>query len=241
MAGIIKEALEYITGLKEPVVTQIGGQTYSDKGLNRISYNPRADHIQMSTLTSLVDYIKAGTDPMAEKMLVQVVSPLEVRLVSMLDHERGREELMRVCGNVPDIAYGQYMDHEEFLIALQSKFLPSEDRDKLLRFAGTVKSGTVAEYGDDGVSQKATIRKGVAGSVDAIVPNPVTLFPFRTFIEVVQTGSAFIFRMKEDDRYGVRCAIFEADGGAWRNQAMDSIKGYLQEELKEYGQFTVIA
>lgn len=216
MAGIIKEALEYITGLKEPVVTQIGGQTYSDKGLNRISYNPRADHIQMSTLTSLVDYIKAGTDPMAEKMLVQVVSPLEVRLVSMLDHE-------------------------EFLIALQSKFLPSEDRDKLLRFAGTVKSGTVAEYGDDGVSQKATIRKGVAGSVDAIVPNPVTLFPFRTFIEVVQTGSAFIFRMKEDDRYGVRCAIFEADGGAWRNQAMDSIKGYLQEELKEYGQFTVIA
>ena len=45
---------------------------------------------------------------------------------------------------------------------------------------------TVANYGDDGVSQKATITKGIAGKEDVIVPNPVTLRPYRTFLEVEQ-------------------------------------------------------
>lgn len=37
---MIKEALEYIVGLKTPVITEIDDNTYSDKPLNRISYVP---------------------------------------------------------------------------------------------------------------------------------------------------------------------------------------------------------
>lgn len=37
---MIKEALEYIVGLKTPVITEIDGNTYSDKPLNRIGYVP---------------------------------------------------------------------------------------------------------------------------------------------------------------------------------------------------------
>ena len=44
-----------------------------------------------------------------------------------------------------------------------------------------------------------------------------------------------------DTKNGISCALFEADGGAWRNLAMESIKEYLQEELKEFGAFTVIS
>ena len=46
----------------------------------------------------------------------------------------------------------------------------------------------------------------------------------------------------DEDRNGVKCAVFEADGGAWKNVAMKNIKEYLQfelEELKE--QFIVIS
>ena len=41
---------------------------------------------------------------------------------------------------------------------------------------------------------------------------------------------------------GVQCAVFEADGGAWKNRAMENVKAYLQEQLKEFGsQFAVIS
>ena len=40
---------------------------------------------------------------------------------------------------------------------------------------------------------------------------------------------------------GIECAIFEADGGAWKNVAMKSIKEYLQFELVHLQQFIVIS
>ena len=63
----------------------------------------------------------------------------------------------------------------------------------------------------------------------------------RTFMEVEQPESAFVFRMRQNERDGVECAIFEADGGAWMNAAMKNVKEYLQYELAELPQFTVIS
>ena len=136
--------------------------------------------------------------------------------------------------------FGTFDNHESFCIALQSKFVDNEDRKLLLKFAGTVQDGTVTEYGDDGISQKATVKTGLSSKSDAIVPNPVILKPFRTFLEVDQPESAFIFRMKNGN-YGVQCALFEADGGAWKIEAMKNIKEYLQEELKEVEDLVVIS
>lgn len=238
---MIKEALQYIVGLSEANIKEICGQKYSDKELRRISYNPKAESIRMGTLTSFVEYLKSEADPMMNKMFVHIVSPMEVRLISRLDNERIRETLVKVVCDTPDFTYGHYIGHEEFLIALQAKFLPNQDRELLLKFAGTVENGTVAQYGDDGVTQKATVKTGIASKGDAIVPNPVKLRPYRTFIEVKQPESEFIFRMKEDERGGVQCAVFEADGGAWRNEAMDNIKEYLRHELEKYKQYIVIS
>ena len=236
---MIKEALEYIVGLKTPVITEIDGNTYSDKPLNRISYVPYAKTIGMKTLTSLVEYIKSNIDSMSERMIVHVISPTEVHLYSSLDDDRKREYLVEVNAELPDFRFGNFVDHESFVIALQSKFLPNTDRDLVLKFAGTVEDGTVAQYGDDGVTQKATVKTGLTSKADAVVPNPVNLIPYRTFLEVEQPASDFIFRMKSS--CGVQCAIFEADGGAWKNEAMSRIKNYLALELSEYPQFTVIS
>lgn len=237
----IKEALEYIVGLRKPEIVEIGGENYSDKQLNRIVHNPKAREIDMTTLTSLVEYIKANIDQMDEKMIIHVQSPTKVSLYSQLDKDRVREYLVEVNAQVPDFQYGKYIGHESFLIALQSKFIDNEDRELLLRFTGTVENGTVAQYGDDGVTQKATIKTGIASKGEAIVPNPVRLRPFRTFIEVEQPESAFVFRMSQDGNGGVSCAIFEADGGAWKNAAMKNVKEYLEFELADMKQFTVIS
>ncbi len=242
---MIKEALQYIVGLGEAQEHRINCDTYSDKPLYRIDpYYPKAVAVEMHTLTSLVDYIKAKIDSMPEKMIIDVRSPEKVVLYSRLDDNRDRETLVVVEARIPSFPFDSFMDQERFTINLQSKFIddPATDRALILKFAGTVEAGTVAEYGDDGVTQKATVKTGIASKGDAIVPNPVKLRPYRTFLEVEQPASEFIFRMKQDKYDGINCAIFEADGGAWQMAATKAIKEYLQFELEDFkDQFTVIS
>lgn len=242
---MIEKALKYIVGLGEARTQAIHGDTYSDKELYRIDKHiPTASPISMNTLSSLVNYIKGNIDSMSEKMIVHVVSPEEVMLFSCLNDNRKRETLVSVKAQVPSFPYESFTDHERFVIAVQSKFLDDPETDKalLMKFAGTVEAGTIANYGDDGVTQKATVSTGIASKSDAIVPNPVKLRPFRTFVEVEQPVSEFIFRIKQDKYEGIKCAIFEADGGAWKNAAMKNIKDYLDFELADYkDQFVVIS
>lgn len=146
---------------------------------------------------------------------------------------------MIVDARLPNIPLNQFVDQESFCIGLQSMFEHTADLDLLKKFAGTVEAGTVAEYGDNGVSQKATIRQGIASKAEAIVPNPVRLKPYRSFLEVEQVESSFVFRMKEHG--GICCALYEADGGAWKLDAMQKIKEYLKQQLDGVDGFTIIA
>lgn len=245
---MIKKALEYLVGLGEANIMHVElpdgtVQSYSDKPLQMLSpCIPMAEPVDMSTLSSLVEYIKSHIDSMADKMIIHVVSPEEVLLYSQLNKKRNREHLVRVKAQVPQFKYESFIDHETFCINVQSKFLDDEQTDKalLLKFAGTMEHGSVAEYGDDGVTQKATIRQGIASKTDAVVPNPVILRPYRTFVEVAQPVSSFIFRVKDSN--GISCALFEADGGAWKNAAMNNIRNYLEFELADVKeQFIVIS
>lgn len=241
---MIKEALQYLVELGKAEEHIINGDTYSDKPLHRIDmYIPKANAIEMHTLTSLVDYIKSDVDAMSKKMIVEVASPTKVNLYSQLDYNRDREKLVSVSARVPEFSFNNFMDQEKFCINLQSKFIddPQTDRSLILKFAGTVEAGTVADYGDDGITQKATVKTGIVSKGDAIIPNPVKLRPYRTFLEVEQPISEFIFRMKQDKYDGINCAIFEADGGAWQIAATKAIKEYLQFELADMTQFTVIS
>ena len=244
---MIKKALEYIVGLSDAYIHDINGEKYSDKTLHRISYVPRASSIEMNTLSSLIDYIKSGVDCFSNQMIIHVQSPTRVSMYSALDCERDREYVVEVNAQLPRFNFDQFQDHEAFCIGVQSKFIddpdnPCTDKALLLKFAGTVEAGSVSEYGDDGVSQKATVKTGIASKGEALVPNPVKLKPFRTFVEVDQPVSSFIFRMKED-KYSkaIQCALFEADGGAWKIGAMEAIKAYLVKALEEYPNFIIIS
>ena len=129
------------------------------------------------------------------------------------------------------------MDTERFNIMLQSAFVDNTDKILLLKYTGLIQEENVKDTGDDGISQAVTIKTGVATVGQAIVPNPVSLAPFRTFPEVTQPSSKFIFRMQE----GPKAALYEADGGAWRNEAILSIKSYLQKELEAIENIEIIA
>ena len=109
--------------------------------------------------------------------------------------------------------------------------------------AGNIQADTTANYSDDGTSQKTTIKSGIANNTDVIVPNPVILRPYRTFNEVEQPESAYVFRIKDSER-GPMFKLVEADGGIWKAAAMKKIKEFfefeLSEELEKY-HITIIA
>ena len=239
---MIKEAIDRILELAKPNLVTENGKTYSDKRLMKIERSERAAEITFSTLSSLVEYIKElPTERKDIPYFVHVISPTRVELISGLDEDRERERLVLVNADLPEIPFGRYLGNEDMVIKLQAMFQDDSKGDKalLLQFAGTVTSGSVKSYADDGVTQKATIKTGVASKAEAIVPSPCILRPYRTFIEVEQPESSFIFRMRDDGRNGVESALFEADGGEWKIRACDSIKAYLKDELAGTGVLVV--
>jgi len=194
----------------------------------------------LNTLTGLIAYIKSNLDREDKKLFLHVDDEKTVSLESTLFADGSRETLVVASAIVPSFHYERYYDVEEMLINFQSKFNRTKDRDLLLQVVGNVKEENVRQTGDTGIAQAVTIKSGISSADDVVVPNPVTLAPYRTFLEVEQPESDFIFRMKE----GPRGAIFEADGGVWRNNAIANIRDYLAEELKEEiksGRITIIA
>ncbi|CAI3617424.1 hypothetical protein [Clostridium neonatale] len=234
-----RDALEYLVNLgeKKEAIIELDQGTFSRVSLNRVT-EPVASKLTVSTLTGLVDYIKTNVDKLEGKLLIQVKSPEEVTLYSPLNADREREKYVSAEAILPNnVVYDRFLDTERFNIMLQSAFVDDEDKSKLLKYTALITDDTVKNFGDDGISQKVTVKTGVASVSDAVVPNPVTLAPFRTFPEVEQPESKFIFRMKE----GPSAALFEADGGAWRNKAILNIKAYLEKELEHNHNVEIIA
>ncbi len=172
---MLKEALEYIVNLSAPHMTEVDGETYSDKHLERVTYAPKAQVLHLSTLTSLVEYIKTCKKDMYEeydeKWIIHIESEKSISVCSMLDVDRNREKLIEVTAQLPAVMLNQYVQQENFLIGMKADF---------------------------------------------------------------------VFRMKSDER-GIRCALFEADGGAWKYIAMNNIRAYLNEELKDEKNIVILA
>lgn len=247
MMNGLKEAFQFVSELKEaammPKTIEIEGKTYCTKRLERYHNFDMATAMEVNTLTAMVDYIKGKPEELRESMLIHIVSPTKVVLKSGLIDERDRERLMISSAIVNEFKFDYYYDQERFLIELQANFLESDDLKDIKMVAGNIQAGTTANYSDDGTSQKTTIKSGIANNTDVIIPNPVKLRPYRTFAEIEQPESSYVFRISEANR-GPVFKLVEADGGLWKNATMKKIKEYLEyelsEELQKYN-ITVIA
>ena len=187
------EALQYVVGLsveaEKTAVLQINGRTYADKNLTRYDKQPKAAKIQAVTLTFLVDYIHQCNKEFPGSMIIHIVSPTQVRLMSALDKEREREVLFEISAETSEFRFDEWYDQERMMIELQVNFQANDDLGLILKAVGNIEKKNGQEYSDDGVSQVATMKTGIATKSDVIVPNPVELIPYRTFQEVEQPAS----------------------------------------------------
>lgn len=230
LLAVIKKIQETTINPQERIVSD-GLKNYSvdNEGRFEILSSAIQEPLELTTLTGLVDYINSEIDLGQNSYLLQIENEHRVALKTPLINGR-RQTLARAVADVPEIDLNYFMEVEKMNIMLQSSFAATEDRDLILKVIGNIREESVKNTGDDGISQQVRINQGVSTVTDVRVPNPVVLAPYRTFSEVYQQPSSnFIFRMKE----GPKGALFEADGGAWRNTAISRVALFLETELKE--------
>jgi hypothetical protein len=145
-----------------------------------------------------------------------------------------REELVRadLDENLKTFPFGTFMSQEEFAIAFRSLFVPrdGDDSDYVLTYASKLVGGTAIDGSDDGITQEVQVKRGLSGALkDKVSLKPIVkLSPYRTFREVEQPQSEFLLRVRLSQNDTPTVALFEADGGAWINQATENIVQYIQ-------------
>ena len=233
---LTREFLEKVEEMVQPQTLTEGIRTFVDKPMHMLVDEIAADiPLRTNSLSSVADYIKSNADFDAlasdGRKIIHVEDEKTVWLYTEMNSFKKRSALLLASAWVSSFPFGQWLSLENFIISVQANFVTDEHRDELLSFVATVKQDTGVEQQDDGVTQKVTTRSGVSLSRTSKVPNPITLRPFRTFSEVEQPESSFVFRIKAEEGCGVKAALFAADGDAWRHDAILKIRDYFQTHV----------
>lgn len=217
-----------------PRTIHIDGIDYSTTPLHEVRRaDPAPKPLQVTTLTGLSDYLRENRDGLGVGALsVLVESPTSVALVGPLTgrHQQRFRYVEASPVGAATFPFGQYQTLESAVIQLRSQFTGDGDRDYLLAILGTVVSESGVQREDDGVSQTVTAKAGARLVTNHTLKPTVVLAPFRTFTEVAQPGSEFVLRLR-DQGGAVQVALFEADGGAWRREAIHRVQRWLRHEL----------
>jgi len=229
---MLKEFVEKIVALAGPKTVEIKGLNYCERGLSLVE-EPGLDCVETQTLTGLVDVVKAGVDNLVSANYLLVVEDhVGVSLVHRTTDVYGRRiRLARAAlADGQPFPFGRFVDREEFVIGLQSQFAQRGDVLEVLKLASNLTVSQVAQSEDDGIAQRTTVKQGIALKENVTVKGRVTLHPFRTFREIEQPGSEFVFRLRSKDGAVPECALFEADGGKWKLDAVLAIKRWLEAQ-----------
>ncbi len=202
---------------------------------------PYAEPLTFFTLDGLVEYIKEDCEnmlPKEEKLILQVVDWKTVKLLSQPSTNWKKRHVIAQCQeHTPEITFGRYMTVDMFNTMLLSVFIQTESLETLFQVIKSMTKEQTLNTTDDGVTQQINVKSGISTASTVNFKNPVPLAPMRTFTEVEQPESNFVMRINED----AQAALFEADGGAWKNEAVARIKAYLKENIPSYNHVVILA
>lgn len=233
---MLKEFVDKIVSLADPKTLKVGALDYSHQNLKPIT-PPAFPGLKLNSLASLVEYVKRNPDNLETKNLHIAVLTFEKVVLYRKANEIYGVRSAIVFSDLEEhqdkFPFGQRFSAEDFVISLQSKFVPSEQLTLLQQIASNLKSEKVKTSQDDGISQVVGQSVGVVLQRELKLPNPVSLRPFRTFREVEQPESPFVFRVHQVGEEMPKCALYEADGQAWKIEAMKNVGEYLKTNLPE--------
>lgn len=231
-----KSFIEKIEQMARPELVGVHGRQYSTSKLVLVPKEARPIPLTVHTLAGLVQYLKSNRDELelAAEIMVHVSSPGAVQVLESCDRDDGgRTVYLNATPGVREFVFNEWHDSEQFLINLMALFVDTVDCLAVLRIVGNLRSEAVKQLTDDGMTQHVVAKTGIAAVGNVEIPRTVLLSPYRTFQEVAQPASHFVFRVRDSDAgRPPQCALFEADGGFWRLEAMQTIRFFLEKELE---------
>lgn len=232
---MIKEAIEKIESMAQPIIKEIGGETFAitaDGSANQI--RPEIDApatLTLHSLDSLVKLVRTEASQMDKPLYITVPDHMTAQCFTQPKAELRRERQFyykAAATDVPGWEDRTQFSFDEAIIAMRTQFQASDDADYALRLLSEITSGAKVTYNDNGVATTVVTQKGIALQGNETIRPIVNLKPYRTFQEVEQPASDFLIRINER---GIN--FIAADGGMWKLHARENIKAYLDEALKD--------
>lgn len=231
---LTKEALAYLE--EQSLSAAAIKETSSGQEVSAVKHHvieePRAAALQVTTLSAIVDYLKTQVDT-KEPMLLHIASPTQVCLYSAVNTDKKRDFWLCSEAIIPGLSFDHWYDLETLNIKLQSGFANTDQAKMLKSILGNVVVDNGIVRNDDGVSQSVATKQSIRAGEYEDIPSRIQLQPYRTFVEVAQPASDFIFRLKDNggDMYA---KLVEADGGAWKIAAIQNIREWLTDQLGDH-------
>jgi len=234
---ITSETIKTILEISRPEIHDITdalGQAapFSSKPLHQIKAAPPAqpDTVAVHTLAGFADLIKGNLDTVGfkDQCLIHIVDEDTVHLIARNADEHGRRRVLIEAHPMDfnQFPFDRFLPQEDFNIKVAALFATTDDKAYVLQSAGSLTSESAATLTDDGFTQRAVAKAGLRTLENVVIRPLVVLSPYRTFPEAPQPVSTFILRARTDGTPSL--ALFEADGGKWKVQAIEILKTHLE-------------
>ena len=244
MADITADAIDKLLSLAPVERFEIHDLEYTSKSLN-LTKLPSIALVKVITLSSLVALFQNDFENIQDdKSIFHVTDEKTVEVYDNESNSYGQRTHFATAsfGSAPAFKFDTWLEQEQFIIGLQAHFVPSldDDHEYCRKLASSIELSDKLKVEDNGTHQNVTAKVGMSLTEDVTVKPRVKLSPYRTFREILQPPSEFVLRIRKGARGGPELALFEADGGEWKLDAMEYIHAFLAEKLGEAKLATVI-
>lgn len=232
------EAMQKVLELSRPeihtITDALGNQApYATKPLCQVKAAPPEGHqlVNVVTLAGLADLIRADLEALdmpalATNFVIHVQDEQTVTLKPKVTDDHGRRLTLIQARPVAfrQFQFGQWMSQEEFVIAVAALFAETPDKAYVLNLASILANDATSTSEDDGFTQRANVKAGLRMKEATLIKPRVALAPYRTFPEIPQPVSEFVFRARCAGESQPMLMLVEADGGRWKINAMAEIR-----------------
>lgn len=223
---------ELVNGQVEPELETINGVDYikTAKGYQQLK-KPRMDIINVNSLNGLVEMVKVviKNEVLGIPALVVNVDVNDI-IVSTSHNIAGEmDQIIKAYPLMPDLGLDRRQSVEELIIKLSTAFVETENTTKFINSISNLRMVEEVEFNDDGIGQTVTAKKGAQLNQKYTIQPIVKLKPIRSYAEIEQVESKFLFRVNQSGNV----TLYEADGGQWRYEVQKRIVEYLETSLTE--------
>lgn len=230
----IDKILEVATANTFELTDALGTKaTYSDKKLHQVKAEPPAlpDRVDVTTINGFADLVRAKLEFLADfsAYVIHIEDEDTITLKGKATDNYGRRDVLIKATPVEfrSFDFGRWVEQESFAIGLASLFENTADRAYCLELAATMTDDATRQSNDDGFTQRVNVKRGLRVKDDVEVKPIVYLAPYRTFPELEQPTSGFVFRARVTDQ-GPALMLVEADGGRWKIDAIAKIRAAVE-------------